>query len=298
MTKTLDERLQSARLVMDQIGALLGKSAGALPVSVGEQFRRSLDAASGIEYWRELLSARAAALTFLDALETRVDPDDLVEVFATPTGAPPIKLKFSHVRLVGVEAYLSLTWSLADRITAMVGRVLCTLQGGALNEQSPVKLLSHFVQEERGKEGVGSTDDPRKDGDGRNRRRSTAAMVSDSIRQTFGFPIGISYAIRNHFIHDGAQQQEVEFFENRASAAGFKISEKGWTHIERKTSGYGVTRDYMRASAATAWPTSPRDDFRIVLAACEREVDDALGILLGSACNALSFHIGFMLGAD
>ena len=295
MTKTLDERLRDAKATVDQIGTMLGKATAALPTVVADQFRRSLDAASGIEYWRELVSARAAALQFLDALETRVDGEDLVEVFATQAGATPTKLKYSHVRLLGVQSYLSLSWSLADRITAMAGRVLCTLQGGALNDQSPVKLISHFVQEERGKEGL-AVEEQKKEIDGRHRRRSTAAMVSDSIRQTFGFPIGVSYAIRNHFIHDGAESSDAEFFENRASTGAFRISAKGWSLIERKTFGYGVMRDYIRASAA--WPNAPRDDLRVVLAVCEREVDDALGVLLGSACTAMSAHIGFMLGAD
>ena len=295
MTKTLDTRLQDAKAVLDEIGTELGKSAASMSPAVVEQFRRSLDVASNIVYWRELVAARAAALLFLDGLETRVDGDDIVPVFATGGGAAPLKLKFSHVRLLGVEAYLSLAWSLADRITGMVGRVFCTLQGGALYEQSPVKLISHFVQEERAKD-ANLAGEAKKDYEAKNRKRSTAAVVSDSIRLTFGYPIGVSYAIRNHFVHDGAQQQEVEFFESRASTSGFQISDVGWRHIENKAFTYGVLREHIRAGAA--WPTTPRNDLREVLVACEREMDDALGILLGSACRALAFHVGFMLGAD
>ncbi|MBX3157653.1 MAG: hypothetical protein KF773_16900 [Deltaproteobacteria bacterium] len=185
-------------------------------------------------------------------------------------------MKFAHVRLIGVEAYLSLTWSLADRISAMVGRILCTIQGGAMNEQSPAKLVSHFLVEERTKE-------------------TTAGVVFDSVRQLFGWPIGVSYAIRNHFVHDGGTQKEVDFFAGSTSAAGFRISNDGWRYAERKAHGYTVRREFCRAAN---WPTTPTDDLRVVLLSCEREMDDALGILLGSACRSFAFHVGYLLGQD
>ena len=46
------------------------------------------------------------------------------------------------------------------------------------------------------------------------------------------------------------------------------------------------------------WPQSPQDDLIKLLDICERELDDALGILLGSACGMLKVHLGFMLGQD
>jgi hypothetical protein len=51
-------------------------------------------------------------------------------------------------------------------------------------------------------------------------------------------------------------------------------------------------------TSVPGWPTTPLDDLRVVLADCEREVDEALGVLLGSACRALALHVGFMLGED
>lgn len=294
MRKTLDERLVRAKSVIDEITTVLGKQTATIPAPIVDQFQRSLEIAAGIEYWRELISARAAALQFLDGLETRVEHDDNVPMFVAPDGAALLKLRFSHVRLVGVEAYLSLVWSLADRITGMVGRVLCTVQGGAFQDQSPIKLISHFIQDDVGK-GNPSNDDMRKE-QAKSRRKSTAAIVSESIRLTYGYPVAVLYAIRNHFIHDGAQQQEVEFFESRASLSGFRISERGWSLIESKALAYGVGREYIRKG--TAWPGSPRDDLRVLLTVCEAELDDALGVLVFSACQSLAFHIAAMVGAD
>jgi hypothetical protein len=116
-------------------------------------------------------------------------------------------------------------------------------------------------------------------------------MAFDSIRHTFGFPIGISYAIRNHFLHDGAHDAGTSFFEGPESHAAFRISATAWKRIEaRATTRYGVERTFHRLGAG--WPVTPLDDLRLVLADCEREVDDALGVLLGSACRSLAFHVG------
>lgn len=271
MTKSLDERLAAAKTVLDDVAAVLGTRAGAMPSGIEEEFRRALDVGARIEYWRELIVARAVARQFLDGLENRVDAEETVDFGGS-------RAKYSHIRLIGVEAYLSVTWSLVDRVTAMAGRVLCTSRGGAFNDQSPPQLVSHFVQDE----GL---------------QKNTAAIVFKSVQQTFGWPIGIAYAIRNCFIHDGAQQQhDVEFFEGRTAAAAFRISDKGWQNVERRATTYNVERSFSRAGAA--WPQSPRDDLRVVLAACEREMDDALGVLVGSACSAMALHLTFMLGND
>ena len=62
--------------------------------------------------------------------------------------------------------------------------MVCPPNAGS-NPVSPAQLVSHFVQIEKGK--------------------TPAAVVSKSVRHMFGWPLAISYAIRNHFVHDGAQ---------------------------------------------------------------------------------------------
>ena len=71
----------------------------------------------------------------------------------------------------------------------------------------------------------------------------------------------------------------------------------GWSRVEEDaTTDYRVKNTFVRTSSA--WPSLPRDDLRVVLASCEREMDDALGVLLGSACASLSAHLAFMVGED
>jgi len=270
MSKTLDQRLRDASVILDNVHLTLSRHPGRLPVDVENTFRSITSVRSDITHWFGLFEARHESLMLLDALETRADAAGNVPFGTT-------RIQYQHVRFIGVLAYITTTWALADRITGMVGQVLCTPEAG-LNITSPAQLISHFIQRDR-------------------IRKTTAAALFESVRQTFGWPIGLSYAIRNHFAHDGAQIGGSAFFEGQSTASAFRISVDGWTRIEQKAQNeYRVESSYHRAGVS--WPLAPRDDLREVLRVCEREMDDALGILLGSACNSLLGHVGFMLGED
>ncbi len=274
MTRSLDDRLEAAKRSLD------ASALAAALVGVGDQMSRSLATGSSIEYWRELWAARNSARDLLVGLEERIEQDDFVVVqFGVPRrSAPPMRIKYSHARLIGVEAYLSLSWSLADRVSGFVGRVLCSADGGAFSDQGSAKLVSHFVDS---KDSLS---------------RSTAGLLIDSIRRAFGWPIAVSYALRNHFIHDGGQQHEVDFFAGATSIDEFKINAKAWKNIRNRAVAYNVLPDNIRKNAN--FPPAPEEDLRVLLTACEREMDEALGILLGSACAALATHLSFLTGND
>lgn len=270
MSKTLQERLCDAKSVLDQVHAALGRHSAGLPPEVETAFRALVDYRTDIDHWLGMLEARAAARQLLDALETQADADDCV-----PLGTA--RVKYQHVRFIGVQAYVTTNWALAGRITELVGRILCTPEAGR-NRVKPAELVSHFINRD-------------------NTRKTTAAALFESVRQAFGWPIGLSYAIRNHFMHDGAQIGGSDFFEGPSAAAAFRISADGWDRVEKRAeTEYRVERSCHRAGAS--WPSTPRDDLRIVLTGCEREMDDALGVLLGSACGALLAHVAFMVGED
>ncbi len=268
MSKTLEDRLRSAELTLDQAHAAMGRHTSKLSVEVDEGFRRVIQFRSDIDHWIGLLGARAAALQLLRDLEATVDQDGYVVLGAS-------RVKFHHARLIGVQSYLTTSWALADRITGMVGRVVCPPSAGC-DPTNPAQLVSHFVRSEKGK--------------------APAAVLSKSIRFMFGWPIAISYAIRNHVVHDGAQFDGVDFFEGAMPSAGFRISADGWRRIEARALEYGVAASLHRAGPL--WPPTPCDDLRLVLDVCEREMDDALGVLVGSATAALLSHVRCMVGED
>lgn len=269
MTRPLQQRLHDAKATLDQVSLAIGRKPGAIPTVVEDAFQAVISYRTDIDHWLTLIDARNAAWQLMDRLEIKADPNDMV-----PFGDS--LAKFVHVRMIGTQAYLATKWALADRITGMAGRVLCTPDAG-FNGISPAQLVSHFIQKER--------------------KRLTAGALYDSLRCSFGWPVGVSYAIRNHFVHDGAQTAGSEFFEAATSKSGFRISDEGWARIQKRAEEkYGLDPSLQRNTAT--WPASPRDDLRALLRVCEREMDDALGVILGSACQTILAHVGFMLGDD
>lgn len=202
-----------------------------------------------VEQLLDLIQIRSAARRLLDGLETDADADDAVRLGAH-------RAKFQHVRMIGVQAYLGAKWALADRIASIVGRLLCT-PAASSNDRQPAQLVAQFVQED-------------------GRRKQTTSVLNESVRRAFGWPIGISYALRNHFFHDGAYAASADFFTGPTATSKFEISTAGWDRLEQRARTYGVDPSHHRAGAA--WPPTPRDDLRGVLDVCEREMDDALGV--------------------
>jgi hypothetical protein len=138
MSKTLQERLCDAKSALDQVHTALGRHPSGLPKEVETSFRALVDCRTDLDHWLGMLEARAAACQLLDALETKADADDCV-----PLGAA--RVKYQHVRFIGVQAYVTTNWALADRITGMVGRILCTPEAG-LNGVNPAQLISFRQQ--------------------------------------------------------------------------------------------------------------------------------------------------------
>ncbi len=270
MTPTLRQRLQDAKAKLDQVHAALLRKPNAISEDTKEKLLEVVAYRSDIDHWLTMIDARTAVWQLLDKLETKLVKDELV-----PFG--DARAEFVHVRQIGVQAYLATTWALADRITGVAGRVLCTPHAGS-NDMRPAQLVSHFINEDR--------------------KSKTAGAMCDSLRRAFGWPVGVSYAIRNHFVHGGDDQiVSLDFFAASTAASAFRISDKGWARIVKTAQDeYKVDTTFRRAG--TTWPVSPRNDLRKVLRVCEREMDEALGVIIGSACHTLRTHVGLMLGED
>lgn len=269
MNKTLADRLRVAKDDLRKIDEVIHHSQHSMRVvqQVLAQVKQVTLFAADFDHWIRLLETRATARRMLTGLETQADAQDMVPLGTGRAG-------FQHVRFIGVQAYLSTKWAIADRIAAVAGHVFC-IRNQLQNSRKPPQLLTHFVGDDTAKH--------------------TAAMTSYSLKPTFGWPIGLSYSLRNHFFHDGGELDGIDFFDGPSATSAFVISEAGWERVEKRAKSYGVDASQHRVGSA-GWPTSPRDDLRTLLDVCERETDDALGILVGSACKALTSHVGFIVG--
>lgn len=266
MSKSLEDRLSQVKEDLAKLEVILTTHSGSRVASeAADEFKKVTAFANDVDHCLRMMQARTVARNLLAGLEGTADSDDTV-----PVGAG--RAKFHFVRFLGVQAYLASEWALADRIAGVAGQVLC-VPNQLNNEKSPPQLLSHFVSSEL--------------------EKKTAAVTFLSLRRSFGWPIGISYAIRNHFFHDGGRNKR-DFFDGDIAASAFAISDQGWDFVVNRAKTYGVEPAHHRAG--TAWPVTPRADLRVVLEVCEREMDDALGILVGSATRTLGSHLAYVVG--
>lgn len=271
MRPSLRERLQAGKDALDCVNVALDRHPGVLPQETEESFRAVVAQQPQIDYCLEILDVRGVARQFIDGLESRADSNDCISM-----GAGDVR--YRHARLLGVQAYVTITWALADKITGIVGQVLCVPKIG-LNPACPAQLAQNIIKRD-------------------NAEKQTAALLFDSVRESFGWPIALSYAIRNLFAHDGGQHDSLEFFEGSSPLSGFQISDDGWKTIVQTAEKSCGRVDQSWHRVGTGWPSNPKDDFRVIMKVCEREMDDALGVLIGTACRSLLAHVGFMLGED
>ena len=266
MSKPLEERLRQVKGDFARIEATLTTHSGTkVSLEVADEFKKVTAFANDVDHCLRMIESRRIAWNVLSGLEGLVDADDTV-----PIGAG--RANFYHVRFLGLQAYLASKWALADRLAAVAGQILCVPNQLNNMEKRPPQLLSHFISSElEGK---------------------TAALAFLSLRRLFGWPIGVSYAVRNHFVHDGGRNRadfnKSDFFDGDTAVSAFAISEEGWKYVENRAKSYGVEPGHHRLGAG--WPVTPRADLRVVLEVCEREMDDALGVVVGSATRTLASH--------
>lgn len=136
--------------------------------------------------------------------------------------------------------------------------------------------------------------------------KTSALFLDKFFKGTYGLPIGLSYIIRNFFIHGCALGEGGEFFNGSHVSEGFGISDKAWEYLEgglhsdKDQNNSKYPQENLRTittftCASELWPW-PKDDLRKLLNICHREMDDALGTLLLTACNLLKTLVASLIG--
>ena len=265
----LEKRLNDAGRTLVEVETLLQANPGAVTQALEDGLLEVAAAHRDIPAWKRALGARDAARAYLNELLNDPSSEDV------DLGRQ--KVSFSQGRLIGVDAYLASMWAVADRIAALVGRVVCVNKLGGFAAQSKnAGLVQHFVQTEKG-------------------NAAGPSLLWNVVKLEYGWPIGIAYALRNHFVHDAAQLDGAAFFKGEVKASGFSISQVGVDHLVDKTKEYNVSSKMCSKSCSLS--VNENDDLRDILDQCETEVEGALGFLLASATSTLKHTTGVMLGA-
>jgi len=266
LENAMDQACKDLTWIVEAVAQV--RASGTLSEESYSFFELSSTLAAQLEHAKALLPVREVALTAAKTFPNQVSaarPDRFLY--------NGVEVTFKQGRYLVVQGYITTTWALYDALAKVAG-VLCCVDERSKNNAKPVKLPEDLL---RGQKFVG-------------------ARVHDHLKGAYGFPIALSYAIRNWIVHDGHSHNGIELFNSDGpSAAPYEISAAAWTKIEEK-----VTGEYKAEATHTRLRPFPNvgADLLNGLAICHEEADEAIGFVLAWSTGAARLQANILLPRD
>ena len=261
----LQQRLAKSVEHLKSVQSLAAKESKGLDL-MAARYDQIANQRSNLEEASRLLDVREAARQYLTDLGNDVHSDGRVQLGST-------RVDYSHARFFALQGFLGTTWAVSDRVTAVVGEV-DGAHATVKNPNHPLQLCRDFIKEDKAPS------------------RATNLLC----RERYGYYILWAYAVRNHFVHDGAFRDGNTFFTGPTSATAFAVSDDGWKRVTRR-----VQEEYSILPNATSRHeqlSAHQGDLRDALDLCHREMDDCLGVLAVGAAHSLLARVEAVLGRD
>jgi len=218
----------------------------------------------------DLIDAREYARQLLHNLPSMADPNnDIVDYHG-------ITIPFHAARLLGFQSYLSMTWAVCDSIIPAISLLLFD-KTTSKSQSNPPTLINQIIKNNK-----------------------TSHFNSVFIINGYGFPIVVSYIIRNHFVHDGASNCGRDFFAGRSRAYEYKISSidsSGWHFLESqiREKYSSIKKEHTRLTDMWPWH---QDNLLKLLELCNDEIDEALSCLVRWSVGMATLQARYLLERD
>jgi hypothetical protein len=216
---------------------------------------------------QSLIDARDAAFAALNSFPGQLNPENPARFLYNGVSVP-----FWQGRMLLLQSYMATCWAIYDSISKITGVLICTDKNA--KNPKPTKLQEDFFSSQN----------------------ALGAHVQDHLKGAYGWPIGISYAVRKWMLHDGNSHDGVELFRySTHEAAPFQLSDDAWNRIvERCNNKYKMEDTYTRLNP---FP-DVRDNLATGLAACNAEVDEALCYVLLAATGGIKLQAQILFRRD
>jgi hypothetical protein len=271
VNKTLAERLLTAENSVVETQGLLMQHFSRLSKGAAEKLHTLIRIQAFFPEWREELELRNTTLALLTAMDLDRSLNGRVSVSGHD-------LSIGRLREITLRSYLTTTWSLADSICAQICGILCT-SDQLSNRDYKLQLASVFVKQKNPGKGLPN-------------------IIHDNIKTTAGWPICLSYSLRNFFTHDCGRISGFTLLAPHSTGRTFLLQEQAWSALCAHTEGfYKVTKNDFHDDGES-WPDEKSPPLLAVLETMERHVDRALGVLLMTSTALLNTHTRNLLGLD
>lgn len=161
----------------------------------------------------KLFESRDAAMQCLENLRSNI----------LTLGSEPLSSKIQFgatqipmfaARLLAVDSYLAVTWSIYDRLTNVLGRLMGA--SDIVNNSNPAqnpKLVESLITQAKGcYQGFG---------------------INELLLKLYGESIYASYFLRNSFIHDGGMMGNIPILSGNSAASCFELSKESAERMNR-----------------------------------------------------------------
>jgi hypothetical protein len=260
----LKQRLQQSaselRLIVSSLSSI---SSPSIHNDCIDKIRKFETMANQLSSICDLISSREQAHKLLKQLPSITDPStDIIDYHG-------ISIPFNNARILGFQSYLSMTWSLCDSITTAIAPLIFT-ESICKDRSNPPQLLTHFIKDSK----------------------CSSYYITYFLKVNYSWAIGISYVIRNHFVHDGALRNGKDFFVGISLADEFDISSEGWDFLEKQMAEkHRLKNDHHRLGSPWPWH---RNNLLNLLEVCNEEIDEALCFIVGSSVGMATLQARYL----
>ena len=226
-----------------------------MPQSCKEYWIKRAELHVTLAFTAHLLSARKAAWENLKAL---ADPACLVppsSLTANPSAQNRVRygsqeIDFAVARHLAIVAYMTVTWSVYDRLANVCGRLSSTNEIAANPKQNP-KACEDFL--------------------GDDKKRFLGFEANIHIKNAYSWTLKVSYKIRNWVAHEGYEQQGTPLFNGNTFSDGFKLN-AGAVGILQDTCDF-KNGDFSRCCIPSVDQPWPRQELLEILESYHAEND-------------------------
>jgi len=146
-----------------------------------------------------------------------------------------LDMDFSIARLLALTSYVTITWSIYDRMTNICGRLTGVAELADNPKQNP-KLCEHVL----------------------GKKNALGFGAHLHIQQAYAWPIRVAYKVRNWLVHEGYEEGGIPLFKGDRIADGFRLHDDAAAYLEKKfdyNEDHGKVETCCLRASEECWPS-------------------------------------------
>lgn len=201
----------NAQKMQDLFNALHSSTMSSIPVDSLTSWRYLSELYRQLNGTTPLFIARDTAWQMIDCIYKSSMPDKPMPFDVTNTiKYNGIDMEFSVARHLALTSYITITWSIYDRLANVCGRLI-SVSELANNPKLNPKVVEDFID---GKKTIPST-------------------IQMHLKTSYEWPLKVSYKIRNWLVHEGYEIGNISLFKSSSLSDCFTLNDDAIEQLQK-----------------------------------------------------------------